>query len=320
MKYCFIINPASGKQGTKEGLDARIKEICRARNADVSIFFTEKRLDAREYIASYPHEDTSEEIRVYACGGDGTLGECVNGLMSRESRENMSLGVIPVGTGNDFVRNFGGSEHFMDIEAQLDAEPVDIDLMCCNGFYSVNMINVGFDCQVVVKTAQTKKYFPSKLAYIAGLVITLIKKPGTRARIEADGETLEIDGKLLLMTFANGSFCGGGFQSNPNARLEDGKINALIVRDISRTKFVSIVGSYKSGTHLTEKNAAIIYERNASAIDVTFDEVTDISVDGEIVRADALRLECVPSAISLLVPKGAEYVHKNICEGETVTI
>ena len=92
MKHCFIINPASGKQTTKEGLDVKIAELCSKRGADFDIFFTQKSGDASAYIADYLHEDPAEEIRFYACGGDGTVSECVNGFMSREDRSNMSLG------------------------------------------------------------------------------------------------------------------------------------------------------------------------------------------------------------------------------------
>ena len=318
MKHCFIINPASGKQTTKEGLDVKIAELCSKRGADFDIFFTQKSGDARDYIANYMHNDTAEEIRFYACGGDGTVSECVNGFMSREDRSNMSLGVVPVGTGNDLVRGFEGNEAFLDIEAQLDAVPMMIDLLRCNDFYSVNMINVGFDCQVASKTAETKKHFPSKLAYIAALVVTLIKKPGTVADIFADGEAAGVDRDLLLMTFANGNFCGGGFRSNPNAKIDSGEINGMFVKNISRTTFLGLVGSYKAGTHLNEKNASVISERCAKTFEVSFDAPTQISVDGEIVTVDGMKLECVPEAMSFLVPNGAVYLSGKLSQEAAV--
>ena len=301
MKYCFIINPASGKKDTKEGLESRIKEAAGRAGADVTVVYTKKAGDAIELAASFCADNPDGELAVIACGGDGTLGEAVNGVMSVPDRERICVGVIPVGTGNDFVRNFCGSETFFDLDALFAATPTRIDLIKYNDGYAVNMINIGFDCQVVVKMADFKAHVPSKLAYICGLVATLVKKPGVSVQItDADGTKKR---ELLLCTFANGQFCGGGFHSNPNAKLCDGRINALFVNNISRTKFVGLVGSYKSGTHLTEKNANILEESFSERYELNFDAPTSISVDGEIHTVQSLCLECVNDAIGFLVPR-----------------
>ena len=307
MKYCFIINPASGKTTTKEGLEEKIKDRCAMAEKECHILFTQKVGDAREYIPRFCKEHTDSEIRFFACGGDGTLCEAVNGVMALDEsdRARVSLGVIPVGTGNDFVRNFEPKELFMDVEAQLEATPVKIDLIKCNDFYAVNMINIGFDCQVVCKTDEFKhkKFIPSKLAYICGLVVTLIKKPGVEMTVSADGKPAESK-KLLLTTFANGNFCGGGFHSNPNAELCDGKIDALFVKNVSRTKFLSLVGSYKKGTHLCGKYEDILSNFKATSYNIDFDRPTNISVDGEVLTVDNVQMSCLSGALSFLVPKG----------------
>lgn len=306
MKYCFIINPAAGKSEGKAELENKIKKACAERGIDADVYYTEGVGDAGKYIVTYCTEHDGDDIRFFACGGDGTLCEAVNGLMRVPDREGLSLGVIPVGTGNDFVRNFDGSDAFFDIGAQLDAESIGIDLIDCNGTYVINMINIGFDCQVVVKTAELKRksFIPSKLAYICGLVLTLIKKPGAYFGIESEGKSTEHK-TLLLATFANGSFCGGGFHSNPNASLCDGKINALFVNNISRTKFMGLVGCYKSGTHLDGRHDDILYDEESHGYGVTFTEPTNVSVDGEIMKFDRLVLSCIPNAINFLVPRGA---------------
>lgn len=309
MQYCFIINPASGKEKTKEGLEVRIKAACEARGIDANIYFTACRGDAREYVKNYEIE-ASNEVRFYACGGDGTLCECVSGLMERERRDNVSVGVIPVGTGNDFVRGFDNKDNFFDVLAQLDANPMDIDVIKCNDDYAVNMINVGFDSQVVVKTAEMKKkkFIPSKFAYIAGLIVTLIKKPGVIMSRKADGGE-EKKQELLLATFANGKYCGGGFYSNPHAKLDDGVINALFVNDMSRTRFLSIVGKYKSGTHLDGTCDDIISESDAQHFEIELDGPTCVSVDGEIVIYEKLNMTSIHKAVRFLVPRGSSYIN-----------
>lgn len=305
MKHCFIINPASGKSVTKEGLENKIREECSKREADCCILTTTARGDVQKYIRRFYDENRGEDIRFYACGGDGTLCEAVNGIMALEDREKVSLGVIPVGTGNDFVRNFTPKELFFDIGAQIDATSQVIDLIRCNQFYALNMINIGFDCQVVVKTDQVKrkKFVSSKLAYIIGLVWTLIKKPGVNVKVQTpEGEQHKA---LLLTTFANGRFCGGGFNSNPHAELCDGQINALFVNNVSRMKFLSLVGCYKNGTHLEGKYDDIVCESKQTEYSLCFDVPTLISVDGELYDAGTeAHISCEPSAISFLMPAG----------------
>ncbi|MBO5939227.1 MAG: hypothetical protein J6Q82_07000 [Clostridia bacterium] len=300
MKYCFILNPAAGKGQMATKIEEKLGALGRE---DVELYFTKSIGDATDYIPRRVAEDPTESYRFYACGGDGTLGEAVCGMMALPKETDASLGLIPSGTGNDFVRNFLGGEHFFEVEDQLSADEVTIDLLRCNDRYAVNMVNIGFDCEVVCKTLDLKKnkLIPKKLTYIAGLVITLIRKPGVRAKAEGAEEFRD----YLLNTYANGCFCGGGFHSNPRALLTDGKLDALRVFPIGRLKFVSIVGAYKKGTHLAPKYAKILESEKMDAVDLIFERTTNISVDGEIVRADELHLSVEKRALRFLVPSGA---------------
>jgi diacylglycerol kinase family enzyme len=171
------------------------------------------------------------------------------------------------------------------------------------------MINIGFDCEVVKKKErlQRKKFLPSKLAYIFGLVITLAKKPGMKAKVFIDDEELS-EGEFLLSTFGNGSFCGGGFNSNPFATIRYGKVDALFVRNISRTKFVSLVGSYKTGTHIVPKNEKLLFTKKASSVLLKFPATQSISVDGEIVDCEELRIDCVKNGMRFVIPKGSKII------------
>lgn len=305
MKYCFIINPVSGKSATKEGLDERIKSACEAAGVEYDILVTRSQGDATRFVGEYCAKNSADGICFYACGGDGTLCEVVSGVMALEDRERVSVGVVPVGTGNDFVKNFAPTELFLDFDAQIKATPLKIDLIKCNDIYAINMINIGFDSEVVVKTGQfkTKKFIPSKLAYICGLAATLIKKPGVEMDISIDGgEPVHKD--LLLTTFANGSFCGGGFHSNPLAELSDGNIDTLFIKDMTRIQFVSLVGDYKKGTHLVPKYSHIMHNIKAKEYDIEFSRPTNVSVDGEIILMDKLHLSVEREALGVLVPFG----------------
>jgi YegS/Rv2252/BmrU family lipid kinase len=320
MKHCFIINPYAGKGTSVEGLKDSITRVCTEKNVEFEIYLTKAVGDATDYVGRRVAKEPDEEYRIYACGGDGTLGEVVNGVMALSDPSRVSVGLIPVGTGNDFVRNFTEGDRFFDIADQLCAQTMPIDLLRCNEMYAINMVNIGFDCEVVVKTAalKRKKWIPSKMAYIAGLVVTLLKKPGVRMKLSCDGGAEE-EKHFLLTTYANGSFCGGGFHSNPRSILTDGQMDALFVNNISRTRFVMLVGDYKKGTHLTPRFEKVLAPKKAERIDMVFDKETNVSVDGEVIRFRELHLSVAREALRFLVPQGSAYAKsKEAAEAQTV--
>lgn len=305
-KHVFILNPVAGKGAMQNGLSLQIARICEQRGVDYEIHQTESQGDANTYVRAcclaHPHTN----LRFYACGGDGTLNETVNGAYGFA---NASVGVIPVGTGNDFVRNFEGKDAFLDIEAQLDGETVMTDLLRYNDCFCVNMVNIGFDCEVVKLTAKLKKskLVPKGLTYIIGLVITLIRKPGVEAVVTLDdGEPQKR--RMLLTSAANGAWCGGGFHSTPLALLQDGVLDALLIKNVGRIHFLSLVKAYKQGTILENNRARKVIDYvKCHTIRYEFDGVQSICVDGEVTEAQDLCIDVVPAALGLIVPRGATY-------------
>ena len=302
MKYYFIVNPMAGKGAHTDELADNIREACEKRGIEYEIYMTKAVGDATAFVKDVCSDNSNLPARFYACGGDGTLGEVANGAAQTEGA---AVGVIPVGTGNDFVRNFGNRERFFDVEAQIDGEEYPIDILKCNDMYAINMINIGFDCEVVKKTVTLKKnpLIPSKLAYIAGVVTTLIKKPGLKAEVSCDGAEFEPK-QYLLTTFANGEFCGGGFHSNPEAALCDGEIDSLFINNVSRRVFLSLVGSYKKGTHLVPKNDKILKNYKHKKIELRFPTKQSASIDGELFDFDELCIEIVPRGALFVAPMG----------------
>lgn len=309
MKYCFVVNRFAGKGKYVEEIRKNVEEHCDAAGVAYDICLSDHIGAAREYIERLVRErEAGEEIAVFACGGDGTLCETINAVMSLDDRDGVYVGLVPSGTGNDFVRNFGPVDAFMDIKAQIEAKPYLVDLIKCNDMYAINMVNIGFDCEVVVKTIDMKKkpYIPSKLAYIAGLVVSLVKKPGVKMNVSEDGGEVKRR-ELLLTTFANGEFCGGGFHSNPGARLDDGKIDIIRVNNISRREFISLVSYYKKGTHFgSPKFEKIISHGKIESVVANFDTETNICVDGEIITATEMSLSLAKNALGFLIPKGVD--------------
>ena len=304
MKHHFIINPAAGKGTHVKSLMQKINESATARKIDYEIYMTTAPGDATEFVAKTVAAD-NEHHRFYACGGDGTLGEVVCGAPLCDRAE---FALIPIGTGNDFCRNFDDRAAFFDIDRQIAGEAMPIDLIRYNDRYCVNMMNVGFDCNVVERTTSFKKskFIPSSMAYSVGVVSTLMHKMTTDMHITLeDGEV--IDRPLLLMSIANGQFYGGGYHSNPRATLDDGYFDVNIIEKISRLTFISLISSYKAGTHL-ETAAKYITYRQSKTLTMSFDEETLICVDGETSMAKELSVAIVPNATRFVLPAGVRCV------------
>lgn len=300
MKHHFIINPAAGKGTFVHTLSEKIRTAAEGREIDYEIYLTKAPGDAVDFVAATVAAD-GERHRFYACGGDGTLCEVVNGAPLSDRAE---FALIPIGTGNDFCRNFDDRAAFFDIERQIDGTAIPIDLIRYNDRYCVNMLNIGFDCNVVERTVKLKHHplVPSSMAYSLGVVSTLMHKMTTDMHIELeDGEIIERP--LLLMSIANGQFYGGGFHSNPRATLNDGLFDVNIIEKVSRMTFISLIGSYKAGTHL-ETAAKYITYRQAKSLTMHFETETLMCVDGETEPVTELTVSIVPNATSFVLPLG----------------
>ena len=319
MIHCFILNPAAGKTERTEALCREIETVCAEKGVRYEVYQTTCVGDATEYVKRRMAQDDEETYCFYACGGDGTLCEVVNGV--KAAKGEASVGLIPSGTGNDFARNFTARERFFDIAAQLEGEAIAVDLIRCNDMYAINMVNVGFDCEVVVNTAQfkRKKWIPAGTAYIAGLVLTLLRKPGVRGMQSLDGGEAE-EKRYLLNTYANGCFCGGGFHSNPKASVTDGMLDAVLVNNVGRLKFLSLVGRYKKGTHLVPELASVLQNHKLRNVDMVFDGGANISVDGEVVRVDELHLSVEEKGIRFVIPNGSKLLKQAVEEKEAALV
>ncbi|MBQ3126127.1 MAG: hypothetical protein IJC15_03570 [Clostridia bacterium] len=307
VNHLFILNHRAGRAGVHEKLAAELTALCRERGEKFSLCVT----DSREEAEAAVHAACADggETRIYACGGDGTFGGVVN-VAARYA--GAAVGVIPIGTGNDFVRNFGGKTPFLDPAAQLDGQEIRLDLLRCNDRVCANMVNIGFDCEVVKEAVRLrrKKVFGEKLAYISGVLLTLIRKPGVELSAALEDET-PTDHKLLLIAVANGAFCGGGFRAAPESRPDDGQMDVLMVENMTRTRFLSLVKAYHDGTYLDLKIAEkIITYRKGKQLSLKFPEVRSVCIDGELSETDHLDIGVLPGALRFILPRGAVWARE----------
>lgn len=315
MRHIFVINPNAGKKGTFEKMKAKMLEAGDKLGCKVEIYETKAARDGEAFVKlTCENKAPEEKIRFYACGGDGAVHEILNGIYGFK---NVEIGCVPMGTGNDYIRNFGAKKDFLDIEAQLTGQAVECDVIryveTLNGVdaaprYCANMHNIGFDANAADMTAKVKKLplIDGSLAYIVAVAIMFIKKKGANLRVEfEDGEVF--DDKLLLMAIANGCFCGGGWKSNPTAELDDGIMDIGLIRDIPRRQFPSLIPKYQKGTHLTHKKIEeiLIYKKSKKLTIHANGGSMRLCTDGEISDAEKVTFEMVPKAIKFAVPAGA---------------
>lgn len=307
MKHFFIMNPAAGK-GTKfHALIDDIHKVCDRRGVQYEIHITEKHDEATKFVKE-TCQSSSDPMRFYACGGDGTIKEVAAGLIGFDHAE---LGIIPMGTGNDFVRNFEHTEMFFDIDAQLDGETRKIDILRYNDKYAINIINCGFDCEVAKQVGLNRRsvFIPGSLAYPAGILqkITKFDSAIVCGKIYADGKLQKGD-KFQACVFANGRYYGGGYFAAPAAEQNDGIVDCCIINKIPLTTFLKILGDYKAGKHVTNSKIYEIFAyRKVKTVEIFFERPTDISVDGEIEKIKSkLTISVLHNAVTLATPKACQ--------------
>lgn len=311
-RQVHILNPASG--GTKGG-----KAFEAAKNAieksGGEIRISEKPGGIEDLTAELFVKDPFAHAIVY--GGDGSVYEAVNGIMKSKNNRTASFSVIPLGSGNDFSRYANDSDAFQ--KAELNK--IDVIKSTSGGVdrYCANVMNMGFDCDVVWETYTLKKYpfLRGSAAYIAGVVKVLMAKKTIDARISLIGcENVDPDScekstsdvmleqNVLLTACANSRFYGGGFCAAPLASLSDGLMDVLVIDDVTRLKFLTLVGAYHEGTFIDSHGVMpkqfekVLKYRRCRGIEIVGPK--RLCLDGEIFETGedrTVRGEVLPGAL-----------------------
>ena len=190
MKHIFIINPTAG---VKNSFNLIKEEVEKLQDIDYVIYETKAKGDAISYVKNYLRENINELCRFYACGGDGTLFEVINGVVGFSNAE---VSCVPIGSGNDFLKYFGNTEAFKNISDLVNGSTVSIDLLKINDTYVTNVFNIGFDSRVVVKQAKIKRWplMTGKSAYNLSVFLSLFGKLSWKSKLYIDDELI-YDGK-----------------------------------------------------------------------------------------------------------------------------
>lgn len=296
MKHLFIVNPMAGKGKTAAVAVPEMERACKARGLDFEIHITSGPGEGETYARKIA--ERGEPVRIYACGGDGTLYDVVNGAIGHD---NVEVASIPLGSGNDFIRLFGSREAFSDIDAQIEGKTVTLDAINCNGKYAINQCSMGFDANVCDKQATFKKlpWLKGESAYVASLLYCFIKKMENTFTISIDDGEPETM-KVLFAYVGNSRWYGGGFMAAPLAMPNDGLLDFVIVKkDISKLQMLSLIAPYKNGKHLSWERTLF---KRGKKIHITSEETAVVNVDGEIQYVKESTMEIVEKAVRFVIP------------------
>ncbi len=320
MKHFLVVNPAAGKVNALPRIRAEYEAL--KEKYDVVLYETKGRGDATAFVRRTAEEHPDTPLRFYACGGDGTLKEVVNGAVGAP---NASVSCYPCGSGNDFVKYYGGAEHFLSLAALFEGEEREIDLLFDGKEYSVNAANFGFDYAVCQTMERVRRYplLGGKRAYYVGIAKSLFTSMKNNACVYADGELLTDNKEFLLCTLANGTHIGGSYMCAPRTDNEDGWLELCYVKAVSLPKFLKLIGYYKRGEHLDAPALApyVIYRRVRRVEVVSEDEGFGYALDGEMQKSGHFTLQIAPAAVRFAVPKSAVAAmaeRKKAPEGATV--
>jgi len=296
MKYYFVVNPTAGKVNHLSIINEKVTEYTRLNTGvDCEVIAT-------EYAGHAVHiakriAQTNEEAAVIACGGDGTLNECAQGVYGFK---NIMLGCYPCGTGNDFIKCFDVERrHFRDISKLINGKNIKIDLISCNDRIAVNNVNVGFDAEVAKRVVKYKKITTGSKAYIMALIQSFFSK--TKFLFEIHTSTgFSAKRKFIFCNAGNGKVYGGGFVAAPKADCTDGELDFTCVTAVTRLKMLLMINKYKKGEHEKIKQ---ITSRRETDIRIKSDVPLCAALDGEITESREYNIKIIKKAIDFILPK-----------------
>lgn len=300
MKHIFIINPKAGKRNLSEMVMEVVKQ--ELNEGDYLIYQTKEVLDARQFVEKYCQEHPDEQKRFYSCGGDGTLNEVANGAIGFENTE---ITCFPLGSGNDFVKYFGTVDDFRNLSELIKGQAVDIDILRFNNRYLVNIFNLGLDADVCDRMINYRRLplVGGKGAYILGLIVSFFSKLTKKLKVLIDGEEF-FKGETTLCAVANAICYGGGFYCAPHARVDDGLLDVVLVRKLSRLKFLKFVKKFKNGKHLDMPELKdIIYFKRGKLVEIESEKPINCCFDGEVVKETKIKIEILPKLLKFIIPK-----------------
>ena len=294
LKHVFIINPKAGNGSAENTVKTLI-----GNRAGCEMYTSSDVSDTISFIRNRCAKEPLETVCFIACGGDGTVNSVANGVLQAE---NAAMSVLPLGSGNDYVKAYGGKDSFLDIDALLSAEPHQVDVIRVNDRYCVNAFHFGLDSAVAntMNLVKNKPIIGGRHAYTTGVLKALVCSMRTPCTIRVNGKTIH-SGNMLLCTVTCGEFVGGSYRCAPRTQLDDGLAEICLVKPVSRLRFLNLMNAYKRGEHLSDPRfQSVIRYCRGREIEVDGGPGFLVSLDGEVVSGSSFRAEIVPGRLQFV--------------------
>jgi diacylglycerol kinase (ATP) len=294
MKLAFLVNPISDRgRGRAHGQGAAAR--LRSRGAEIDLVETQSFSQTVEKAALLT---TSDCDVVVAVGGDGTANAVANGLMNTAEGMRPAMGLIPCGRGNDFAAKLGLKDLDRAHEALHLGRRRRVDVGKTEAGFFLGVAGAGFDSKVARRAQRQVPFLTGSMVYVFALLLTLAELDAIPAKISYDEGFYE--GSILFVVAGNTDRYGGGMRITPRASLDDGLLDMCIIKPVSRFTLLRVLPRVFRGGHLD--HPAVLYAQTRS-VTIESTKPAELFADGEFIQALPAKIETLPSALEVIVPK-----------------
>lgn len=302
-KWVFIINPTAGN-GFAKKYAGKVKEMIGLYKVEAEIVFTERKGQASELAKEYVEKGFKYFIAV---GGDGTFNEMARPLIQNTD---ITAGIIPAGTGNDFIQILGFPNRFTDEDWKIffEKNEKEMDSGSCNEAIFLNGMGLGFDAEVAsenyTETDGVKKGGSDK--YIWHILKNLLFFKELKAVIQYDGTRQETD--CFINTVSIGRRFAGDFFLTPKAIADDGLLDVCMIKKLSLSQRLKILLQVPKGTHIKDEK---VHYYQTDKLTLEFPEVVPFHVDGELFFGSKFEIKILPKSLRVIYnPRGNHFFSK----------
>lgn len=291
-EWVFIINPVAGN-GYAKSLKPKVEEMIHKYSIDALIVFSERPGHAAR-LARHCAENGSKYI--IGVGGDGTFNEIASAVIHTK---NVVVGIVPAGTGNDFVQILGFPDHFAEEHWKVlfEKRTISMDVGMCNGLPFFNGMGLGFDAQVAaenyIEPGEVKR--GGKYKYIYHILKTLLLYKEKRMTVLSAGPNHETD--CFINTVSIGRRFAGGFFLTPEAIANDGLLDVCMIEKLSLLERLMILPKVPKGEHLRHKK---VNYYQTDSIKIEFTHEVPFHLDGELHFSKQFEINILPGAIGII--------------------
>ena len=293
-RMLMVANPKSGVKSNKNILDLTISEFEKI-NIEFTLKYTEY---AGHAINLVKNCNFNEYSSVCAVGGDGTLNEVLNGMLTRDDQRKVPIGLVPGGTGNSFMKTLDLLEPLEAIMKIINNKPRSVDIMRASGsdgvYYSLNLVGWGMATDISI-VAEKLRYIGGQRYNIASVIEIIINKKRP-AKLIIDG--VENANDYCFIIACNTKYVGKGMKMAPDAVIDDGLMDLIVVKKNSRSTLLSVFPKLFNGEHISHPACEYFRCRKFS---IEPEQNDPLNIDGEIIGYAPVVVELIENGIELLV-------------------